>query len=68
MFVFVYNVVLFRVGKSICDELITRAKECYHVCNKSQNPKEASENVDRLSNPKKNMLILTFQTLLLTIY
>jgi hypothetical protein len=47
MFVFVYNVVLFRVGKSLCDELITRAKECYHVCNKSQNPKEASENVDK---------------------
>jgi hypothetical protein len=45
--------VLSCVGRGLCDELIPRAKESYQVCNKdSENPKRASENVDRRSNPK----------------
>jgi hypothetical protein len=41
------------VGRGLCDELITRPKESYHVSDMIQKPPpKKSENVDKRSNPK----------------
>jgi hypothetical protein len=45
--------VLSRVSRGLFDELIPRLKQSYPVSIRFRNPKRASKNVDRLSNPEK---------------
>jgi hypothetical protein len=54
------------VGRGLCDELITRPKESYHVSDMIQKQKK-SENVDKRSNPKNWNDICDYGLMILTV-
>jgi hypothetical protein len=49
--------VLFFVGRGLCDEVTPRPEESTQCLMRFRNPKTASENVDRFSNPKKIRIV-----------
>jgi hypothetical protein len=58
LYAYIGYVLLSCVGRGLCDELLPRSKEFYHVCNKDSEIQMSSGNVDVKFQHRKEINLL----------